>query len=140
MTIQAGIEAELPYLRSEAEGQMTVTLAAYSPGSSTVVNGQEVPGFTSEGTTRGKIASRSTRGTVVPARTVLVGQVEVPVLHDALHLPITAPIPAQRWEYEVTAVGPVDDVALIGRRYRVVETPAHAHSTSRRLDVIEIPQ
>lgn len=122
-----------------AEALMTLRLAAYSPGDPTVVNGQEVPGFNTEGTTRGKVSGQSMQSRDAFTRTVKIGSVEVPVLQAGLHIPISAALPEDRWEYVVTGVGPNDDPALLNRRYRVVSVPAKSFATARRLDVAEVP-
>jgi hypothetical protein len=126
-----------------AESLMTVTLAAYSPNGTTVVNDQKVPAFASQGTTRGKVSGQSAQATDPYTRMVTIGEVEVPVLQGGLHIPLSSPIPNEQpghqWEYVVTALGPVDDPALLGRRYRVVSVPAKSYATARRLDVVEVP-
>lgn len=127
-----------------AERLMTLTLTAYSPGAMTVVNGQETPGDTPEGTTVGKASGQSQQASDPYTRTVTIGDVEVPVIQGGLHIPLSAPVPDERpghqWEYVVTAVGRADDPALLGRRYRVVSVPAKSYATARRLDVVEVPQ
>jgi hypothetical protein len=129
--------------RRAAESLMTLTLAAYSPNGTTVVNGQKVPAFASEGSTPGKVAGQSQQASDPYTRTVTVGDVEVPVIQGGLHIPLSAPVPVEQpgrqWEYVVTAVGPADDPALLGRRYLVVSVPAKSYATARRLDVVEVP-
>jgi hypothetical protein len=124
-----------------AERLMTLALDAYSPDpdNPTVVNGQEQPGFASEGSTPGKVAGRSQQSSDTYTRTVTIGEVEVPILEGGLHIPISAPVPEIRWEYEVTALGADDDPVLLNRRYRVVSVPAKSFATARRLDVVEVP-
>lgn len=130
--------------RLAAEAQMTLTLAAYSPnGTTTDADGYEVPAFTAEGSTFGKVQGGSLAGADTATRFVVVGGVEKPVLAAGLHIPVgaTVPLPGRSgagWEYLVTAVGPSDDPALLGRRYLVVEVPAESFATARRLHVVEV--
>lgn len=132
------IKAELPGLRAAAESSMRDTFAAFSPGGNSVdADGFEVPGFTDEGTTLGKVAGRF-RGGDPSTRTVTIGGVERPVLEGGLHLPVSAVLPEIGWEYECTAVGDESDPALVGRRYRVVDVPAKSYATARRLDVVDV--
>lgn len=131
--------------RAFAERQMTLTLTAYSPSGITKdADGFDVRGYTSQGTTIGKVRSDSQAGGDTAIRYVEVAGVSRPVLTGALHIPIAATIPTageQRgkgWEYVVTAVGAGDDPALLNRRYLVVGVPAKSKATARRLDVVEV--
>lgn len=131
--------------RAAAEREMTLTLAAYSPnGTAPDADDYEVPAFTSEGSTFGKVQSGSLSGDDTATRYVNIGGVERPVLVGGLHIPISAPVPVageQRgigWEYVVTAVGSADDPALLGRRFLVVGVPVKSFATARRLDVVEV--
>lgn len=139
--------ARLGAMQGRAETLMTLTLAAFSPaGETTNPGGYTEPAYTPEGTTPGR-AQGGTRGKDTATRYVEIGGVKRPVLEGALQIPLAAKVPTageQRgqiggaWEYEVIAVGPLDDPALLGRRYMVVETPAKSHATMRRLSVIEL--
>ncbi|WP_418060805.1 DUF6093 family protein [Pimelobacter simplex] len=147
-TINEDITAALPELRRQAESMMTLTLAAYSPtGLVPGPGGYEVPGFNPEGQTFGKVQAGAQAGGDTPTRYIKIGGTDRPVLAGGLHIPITAKIPTPgeergqvggAWEYLVTAVGPFDDPALLGRRYLVVGVPAKSYATARRLDVIEL--
>lgn len=144
MSIQAAIEAQLPFLQGEAEAMMTLTLTAYSPsGTTTNGDGYQVSAFTSQGTTRGKVQSGSESGTDTTTRFVRIGGVDKPILEAGLHIPLTATVPVAGhpgtgWEYVVTAVGNRDDPALLNRRYLVVEAPAKSFATARRLNVVQL--
>lgn len=123
---------------------MSLTLTAYSPnGTTTDGNGYQVLNFSSQGTTVGKIQGTQA-GKDTPTRYLRIGGVNRPVLEGALHLSFGATLPIageQRgtgWEYVVTAIGPNDDDALLGRRYLVVGVPAKSKATARRLDVVEV--
>lgn len=120
-----------------AESFMTLTLAASSPGGTTTdADGMETSGLTPQGTTPGKLQGSTARDAVT--RSVSVGDVERPVVDEGLHIPLSAPLPKIGWQYEVTAVGPSDDPALLGRRFQVVSVPAKSFATARRLDVVEV--
>ena len=139
MSVGAAVQAG----RSAAEALMTITLAAYSPGTTTNGDGYEVPAYASEGSTPGKVQGGSAATADAATRTVEVGGVVRPVLEAGLHIPISADLPTAGqygvgWEYEVTAVGAYDDPTLLGRRFLVVSAPAKSFATARRLDVVEL--
>lgn len=129
--------------RASAESLMDLTLAAFSPHEASV-DGMTVTMYAPEGTTVGKVQAGSRAGSDTATRTVRVGGTDRPVVEAGLHIPISAPVPAPGdrgigWEYEVTAVGPSSDPALLGRRFLVVGVPAKSYTTARRLDVCEVP-
>lgn len=130
--------------RRTAEALMTLTLTAYSPNGTTADgDGYDVPAFADEGSVRGKVQGGSQRGADTNTRFVRIGEVDKPILEAGLHIPIGADIPTAGrkgagWEYLVTGVGPMDDPALLGRRYLVVDVPAKSFATARRLDVVEV--
>lgn len=140
------IRARLPELQSQAESLMTITLTPQVPTGATEIDpkGFEVPVFAAQPTHVGKVQGGSQAGGDTTTRYLSIGGVERPVLSAGLHIPIGAPVPVaseqrgQAWEYVVTAVGPADDPALLGRRYLVVGVPAKSFATARRLDVIEL--
>ncbi|MBM7518276.1 DUF6093 family protein [Nocardioides nitrophenolicus] len=135
--------ARLGAMQARAQSLMTLTLAAYSPdGKTTNPGGYTVPKFASEGLTFGRV--QATSGGDTTTRYIKIGDVERPVIKGGLQIPLTAKVPVageQRgtgWEYVVLAVGPLDDLALLGRRYLVVAVPAKSHATMRRLTVVEV--
>jgi hypothetical protein len=139
------VAAALPEMRRQAESLMGLTLTAYSPnGTTTDADDYQVPAYAAEGTTRGKVQAGSQASGDAPTRYVNVGGVERPVIAGGLHIPLSAPVPVaseqrgQGWEYVVTGLGPVDDPALLGRRYLVVGVAAKSYATARRLDVVEV--
>jgi hypothetical protein len=143
VTLNDDVARALPEMRRQAESMMTLTLAAYSPNGTTKDgDGYDVPQFNPEGQTFGKVQAGAQAGGDTPTRYVKIGGVERPVLSGGLHIPIAAKVPVaseQRghaWEYVVTALGPLDDPALLGRRYLVVGVPAKSYATARRLDVV----
>lgn len=122
--------------RSAAESLMLDTFAAYSP-TWTTVDGLKVQSWVPQGSTAGKVSSRS-RDSDTSTRFVTIGGVERPVLNGGLHIPLGAPLPAIGWEYVCTAVDAASDPSLLGRRWRVVDVPAKSFATARRLDVVEV--
>lgn len=122
---------------------MTLTLTPYAPNGFTTVSGLEVQAYTTHTATSGKFQGGSASTADAATRTVTVGDVARPVLAGGLHIPIAATVPkageqGKGWEYAVTAVGPDDDPALLGRRFLVVSVPAKSFATARRLDVAEV--
>lgn len=146
MTLQSAIDAELPFLRAEAEAMMTLTVVAHVPtgGFTTDAAGYQVPAYSTRTPHRAKAQDGSQAGSDGATRYVNIGGVERPVLTGGLHISIGAPVPVaseqrgQGWEYVVTAVGAVDDPALLGRRFLVVGVPIKSYATARRLDVVEV--
>lgn len=125
---------------------MSLTLAWYSPsGATSVVNGMEEQGATPEGTTPGKVQASSQAGSDTGSRSVDVAGVERLVMSGGLHVPVTALTDiagtlrlAPGWECRVVAVADLADMALLGRRYRVVDVPVKSYATARRLDVVDV--
>ncbi len=129
----------LPEFQRHAASMFRDTFAAYSPGGTTTdADGFEVPAFTAEGTTPGKVSGRS-RDADTDARYVDVGGVDRPVVEGGVHIPISALVPQIGWEYVLTAAGPLTNTAMIGRRYRVVDVPLKSYQSALRLDVVEVP-
>jgi len=117
---------------------MTLTLAWYSPtGDVKVVDRMEVPEFTSEGETVGKVQGTISADT--QTRMVRVGGTERPVLEAGVHIPLTTFLPDTDWECVVTELGDYDDPTLLGRCYRVVDDRAKSLATARRLNVVQVP-
>lgn len=138
MTLQSAIAAELPFLRSEAEGRMVDTFTAFS-FEWTKVDGLDEQVWIEQYDTPGRIAGRS-RDSDTNTRTVSVGDQERPVLEGGLHIPLAAELPEIGWTFICTAVGASSDPSLLGRHWRVVDVPAKSQATARRLDVVEVPQ
>lgn len=129
---------------------MADTFTAYSPGAPTTVNGFEVPGYTSQGTTPGKVQGPSAQSSDTATRTVTVGGVELPVVEGGLHIPIEKFIDPTTdellikageygvgWEFVCTATSGVDR-SLLNSRWLVVNAPAKSYATARRLDVVRL--
>jgi hypothetical protein len=93
VTLNSAIEAELPYLRTEAEAMYRDTFTVYSPTDDFEVDsdGFEERFYRAEGTTVGKIAGPSAQSRDTNARTVTVGGMELLVVGGGLHIPVSAP-------------------------------------------------
>lgn len=144
MTLQAAISAELPFLRAEAEATHQDTFTPHVPGARTTgADGMEAPAYTTGTPVKGKIQSRARQGDT-QARTVRVGEVELPVIEAGLHISLSAAVPTAGkfgvgWEYEMTIAGRNTDASLVGSRWLVVDAPAKSNATARRLDVVQLP-
>lgn len=140
------ILAALPELRRQAESLMADTFIAYAPdGTTTDAYGDVVPAYAPQGSTFGKMQGPSAMTKDTITRTVVIGGVDRPIIEGGLQIPLSAPLPVAGphgtgWEYVCTAVGPLSDPALVGRRWLVVNAPVKSLATARRLDVAEVPQ
>lgn len=130
MTLNDAISEELPFLRAEAESRMTATFRAESPTRERVDGLMETV-WTSQGETPGRLDDPKDRD-------ITVGGVERLTFDAVLHLPLSAPLPVAGWEYECIAVSAVDDPAMLGRRYRVVNVPVGSQKTARRVEVVDL--
>lgn len=133
--------------RAMAEALMSDTFMAYAPNGefTTDAHGDQVPDYDPMGSTFGKAQGTSAVGKDSVTRTVVIGGVDRPVVEGGLQIPLSAPLPVAGprgtgWEYVCTAVGPLSDPALLGRRWLVENVPAKSYATARRLDVAEVPQ
>lgn len=132
-------------MQARAATMHTLTLAWYSnSGTTTTVGGMKKIVPTAEGSCRGRVQARSRMGGDTLTQMVKVGGTELPVMKGSLHIGVNEFIDdtglrlTNGWECQVTKVGPDDDPALLGRRYRVVDVPSKTHLTQRRLDVVDI--
>lgn len=119
---------------------MLDTFAIYAPGGRTVVNGMEVEGYTSHGTTPGKVQGEP-RDTQILMQTV--GGVSRPVIQGGVHVPASSLPPVAGdigigWEYQLTTLGPYTDPGLLNSRWLVIDAPAKSFATARRLDVVRL--
>lgn len=132
--------------RAAAESRMTDLFEVYSPdpdAATTDAEGFTVPGYADELNTYGRLAGPSTQSRDTNARTVTIGGMEREVVSGGLHIPISADVPAfgeygVGWEYELVALGPTTDPALLNSRWLVVDAPAKSAATARRLDVVRL--
>lgn len=129
---------------------MLDTFTAYAPTKATV-DGLSVTSYVSQGTTPGKVQGTSATGRDSVTRTVSVGGADLVVIEGGLQIPLAAFVVGgelavvasehrgKAWEFECTAVGPVSDPALLGRRFMVANVPVKSMATARRMDVVEVP-
>ena len=130
------IARALPRLRAHAESRMTATFRAESPTRERVDGLMETV-WASQGETPGRLSGPS-RNSDVADRDITVGGIERLTFDAVLHLPLSAPLPVAGWEYECVAVSAVDDPAMLGRRYRVVNAPVGSQKTARRVEVVDL--
>ena len=131
MTVQAGIDAELPFLRAEALSRMTshATIKRQS-GTTTDVNGFEVPGWTTLYTALPMRLGGSDRGGA-GTRSATAGGVEVQLAVRVASFP-----------HDTTGLRDGDVVEVtsgenVGTFVRIVEAAWQDQATARRVPVIE---
>ena len=116
--------------RQHAEARMSATFRAESPTRERV-DGLTETVWTPQGETPGRLDDPKDRD-------ITVGGIERLTFDAVLHLPLSAPLPVAGWEYECVAVSAVDDPAMLGRRYRVVNVPVGSQKTARRVEVVDL--
>jgi septal ring-binding cell division protein DamX len=122
--------------QSAAESLMTDTVTVrYATGTTTQdpVTGSETPVYADRFTSRCKVQTRT-----LQARQEEVGGRTATTVTVELHLPISTPAVEVGDLCEITAVGALSDVQLLGRTFRVVAPVAKSFATARRLDVEEM--
>ena len=85
-----------------------------------------------------KIQGSSADSSDTSSRTVNVGGVDRPVIEGGLHIPVGKPATEHGWVFEVTSVGALSDIRLLGKRYMVDNDPVKSNATARRIDVVEV--
>lgn len=137
MSLQAAIEAELPFLRAEAESRMLDTFdikvesakAAYDPATKTTG-----PTYSLLFTTQGRVKV----GGGLAARTAEVGGRTSVTVARELHIPVGSPaVPAGAVAF-CTAVAASSDPTLVGARLRLAGPAPGSQTTARRLQVDEV--
>lgn len=136
MTLDSAIEAELPFLRQQAESRMTTTVEIGTPGPWEFDPdlGRDVRTLTSTFTTKARIRVRSARqesSAEAGARTVVTVQRE-------LHIPIDSPDVTPNMVGRVTALGPLSDPSLAGTEFTVLGVTSGDQMTARRLLIEEV--
>jgi hypothetical protein len=114
----------------------TVTVTYIAPGTVPTTDpntGSDVYAPTTRFTSKCKVQARN-----LQARQEEVGGRTATTVSVELHLPISAPAVEVGDLCEITAVGALSDVQLLGRTFRVVAPVAKSFATARRLDVEEI--
>ena len=95
--------------------------------------GSETPEYATRFTSKCKVQARQ-----LQARQEEVGGRTATTVSVELHLPISAPAVEVGDLCEITAVGSLSDVQLLGRVFRVVAPVAKSFATARRFDVTEV--
>lgn len=118
-----------------AARQMTDTVAVTYANGTTFdeATGTTVPNYTTRFTSKCKVQTRS-----LVARDAEVGGRTATTVTVELHLPVDVPAVEVGDVCEITAVGALSDVQLLGRKFRVVAPVGKSFATARRLDVEEI--
>ena len=101
-----------------------------NPTTSDPATGSDVPNYLTRFTSKCKVQTRN-----LVAREEEVGGRTATTVRVELHLPIDAPAVEVGDVAEITAVGALSDVQLLGRRFRVVAPVAKSFATARRLEV-----
>jgi hypothetical protein len=130
------LESALDQGRAIAESLMTDTVTVrYATGTTTIdeTTGSETPVYATRFTSKCKIQTRA-----LQARQEEVGGRTATTVTVELHLPVDSPATEPGDIAEITAVGALADVQLLGRKYRIVAPVAKSYATARRLDVEEI--
>lgn len=136
MSLQASIESELPFLRTEAEARMVDTFdiglptGGFTYDSDAQAEVEEInPLFTTKG--RVKVAQGlATRESEAGGRTVVSTT-------RHLHIPVgSEPVPPGAIAV-CTAVHPTSDPTLLGARLRIGGSAPGSQTTARRLEVSE---
>lgn len=137
MTLNAAIEAELPFLRAEAEARMLDEFAvmvstggwAYDPES-----GEDVEEFALLFTTPGRV---KVEGGLSVRDGEVGGRTSASVVRT-LHVPVNSdPIPADSVVI-CTAAHSTSDPTLLGARLTIGGPAPGSQTTARRLEVVEV--
>lgn len=136
MTLQSAIEAELPFLRAEAEARMVDTFDIkvslginYDPEA-----GENVETFDDLFTTLGRVKS----GSGLTARTSEAGGRTVVAVTRELHIPVESEAVPVGAVAICTAVHATSDPSLLGARLRLAGPAPGSQTTARRLEVSEV--
>lgn len=114
----------------------TVTVTYPDPSGATTqdpTTGSTTPAYLTRFTSKCKVQTRN-----LEARAEEVGGRTATTVTVELHLPIDAPAVSVGDVCEITAVGALSDMQLLGRKFRVVAPVAKSFATARRLDVEEV--
>lgn len=132
MTVQAGIDAELPFLRSEAEARMTDRVAVMrKTGATTTVDGLEVPEWATVYAASPFRLGGSNAGSS-GTRTVTIGTTEMQLAVRVGHFPAATDLLADGDLIEVTAG---ENAGLV---LQIVEADWQDQATARRVPVVSV--
>jgi hypothetical protein len=132
MTLQSAIEAELPFLRAEAEARMQDTWTIGADLGYAFDGTNDVQTVTPLFTTKGRLKSA---GTV--AQETNAGERTVIETRRELHTPWDSPAAPVNAVAECTAIGPLSDPTLLGTIVRLSGPAPGSQQTARRLEVVE---
>lgn len=136
MTVQAAIEAQLPFLRAEAEARMKDSWAigtdlgwTYDPDEQA-----DVQTVTPLFTTKGRMKSSRTYGNINQD----AGGRTITTVTRELHIPVDSPAVPVNAVAQCTAIGEGTDPTLLGAIVRVAGPAPGSQGTARRLEVVEV--
>ena len=95
--------------------------------------GSEAPALDDLFTSKAKIQTRN-----LVAQVAEVGGRDAVTVRVELHLPIDAPAVEVGDVWEVTGLGSLSDLQLLGRKFRVTSPVGKSFATARRLEVEEV--
>lgn len=139
MTLQGAIEAELPFLRAEAEARMVDMFDIGVPTGEWVYDseaGADVEEIAPLFTTKGYIppttgASNLSQSSEVGERTVLTARREIRIPWDSDAVPPNAVATC-------TAVGALTPPRMLGKKYRVGGSDGASQGTACHLEIAEV--
>lgn len=136
MTLQSAIEAELPFLRAEAEARMTDTFDVKIP------LGKQYDEFADEDveiyeflfTTKGRV---KVEGGLSVRDAQVGGRTSASVVRS-LHIPVASPVVPAGAVAFCTAISATSDPTLNGARLTIGGPAPGSQTTARRLEVTEV--
>lgn len=136
MTINAAIEAELPFLRAEAEARMldTWTIGADVGWTYDATLGKDAQTVDPLFTTRARMKASRTYGNLNQQ----AGERTVTIVTRELHIPVDSPTVPVNAVAQCTAVHPTSDPSLLGAIVRIAGPAPGSQTTARRLEVTEV--
>jgi hypothetical protein len=132
----ATLTGALPELRSMAESLMTDTVTVRRATGETTQDpdtGSTVPVYADLFTSKCKVQARN-----LTALTAEAGGRTATTVRLELHLPLSADAVKAGDVAEITAVGALSDVQLLGRKFRITAPVAKSYATARRYEVEEV--
>jgi hypothetical protein len=132
----ATVTGALPELQTMAESLMTDTVTVRRATGATTQDpdtGSTVPVYTDLFTSKCKVQARS-----LQALTAEAGGRTATTVRLELHLPVSADAVQTGDVAEVTAVGALSDMQLLGRKFRITAPVAKSFATARRYEVEEV--
>lgn len=137
MTLQSAIEAELPFLRAEAEARMLDTFDIKFPTGGWIYDeeaGEDVEAFDLLFTTSGRV---KVEGGLSVRDAEVGGRTSASVVRS-LHIPVGSPVVPVGAVAVCTAVHATSDPTLLGARLTIGGPAPGSQTTARRLEVTEV--